>query len=228
MSTRRRMFCGASLKIKNLPIGSKIQFSNGEIYELMGKNLEGHEEGSATFLSENIVDNVVIVPEGALYNSIPYHQTSVFKSMSKYYDQLTDVEKSALILREHIYCQESDGSYVERRINSYFDLPSYSEMDQTTKPRYSKEGTYLGFVNNEKKIKLNKSGVPTRYLMRTMSYGNVWNEHFWSFVGKNGTPSLNSSRLNGGSKSAIALVCDIYQKASVVKQANGTYKIVGI
>lgn len=119
-------------RVSDIPINEKLKFSSGRTFIVKGKNITGHEANSVTLCSEYII-------EDAEWGEVPsYSESNIHKTiMPKYYNELSELEKSAIICRNfNTYMSKTNRvanigtPYIASpSIESYFYAPDITEAD---------------------------------------------------------------------------------------------------
>lgn len=236
-----------AFKVKELQLGSKIKFSSGKKFLLSGKDVKGHATNSATLWSEYIIENYEFRRDGTSgtetdsRNGCAYIDSTVHKKlMPKYYNELNEAEKNALIqYRAKTYDSENGGfDYT----NSFFWLPSDSELDREGNYTKDKEGKNIhlkmyehlydfvnvtsdnDFTDDWMRLKtFENEKVAKPYFTRSNEYYS--DVKFWraGLVRANGYILVQ----NLPGVAGIVPACDISQDAYVALDDDGYYFIIG-
>lgn len=230
----------ACAQVKDLPIGSKIMLSNGISLILMNKNLEGHYEDSATFVSEFIVDSFI-------WDKPYYSQTQIAMSLlTQYYYELIRVEQKALCLYDMTtkflewdpFSSDIHDGVVksDRGVSSYFYLLSAYELGTSYGNKLSNDGVPIGFTDDDSKIKYFKHqkefSIP--WFLRsfeTVDYSpkkRVFKPLCINNTGKDESSNGDIGDTNNYPYGGIVPACDILLSAYVSLRSDGYYEIVGI
>ena len=202
-------------QIKELPLKSKLKFSNGLKMILMNKNVTGHKKNSAVLLSEFIVEDLkVVTHENREENT---YKSNLFQSvLKKYFNTLTHSEQSAIILYDVSYPRAENNKITQ---NIYL----LSIGDAGLPLAGSSSGTNIGFTDNASRIKKYENGLAgkwfTSYVYNDGSTVNYW------VVKEDGSCITNG---NDDITAGIVPACDISQDAYVALDSDGYYRILGM
>ncbi len=242
--------CG--LQVKDLPIGSKIKFSSGKKFVLMAKDHPIHDAGSATFLSEFII-------ERALWggNSWCYKQSNIHKTiLPSYYEELNPPEKNAIINYEftafddnayngHPQCPDAVGKdsamnndFISDKypgawsnpvdiMRSYFYLPNSHEYGGTVAD--GDGGKNLGFSSDKDRIKRYENGDVGDYFTRTSGSPYRGQSYIdYEYITENGYFGSTNGPDSVNVYRGVVPACDISQDAFVTLDNDGYYRILGM
>ncbi|WP_317300883.1 hypothetical protein [Allobaculum stercoricanis] len=198
-------------QIKDLPIGSKIKFSNGNTFVLKTKDTTN--TGSNEFISEFII-------EDSTRNTSNYSDGDLFnKTLSGYYTGLKWFEKESILLHKYKYIYSQDiidgrpsGKDNVKQIQSYFYVQSESELRKLTK---------------EQRVKRYKNGNAGAYFTRDGS-NNSYYSMFIFVVDKTGNISTQSVGSGTVATSGVVALCNINKEAYVGIDSDGYYRILGM
>lgn len=242
--------CG--LQVKDLPIGSKIKFSSGKKFVLMAKDHPIHDAGSATFLSEFII-------ERALWggNSWCYKQSNIHKTiLPSYYEELNPPEKNAIINYEftafddnayngHPQCPDAVGDgtsnnndFIDDKylgawatpvdiMRSYFYLPNNHEYGGTVSD--GDGGKNLGFSSEKDRIKRYENGDVGDYFIRTSGCPYIGQEYIdYEYITETGYFGSTNGPDSVNVCRGIVPACDVLQDTFVTLGDDGYYRILGM
>lgn len=211
-------------QIKNLALGAKLKFSSGKKFYLKAKNVSGHTSNSVTLVSEFIIEN--IESEGSLYTS----NGIVFNTLSKYYNELSKLEKEYVINRSYS-CHILDYDYNAGQWNDTFQtkqsrfwLMSNSEMGGTG----TNSGAKLGFKDDASRIKKHKNGNAGTYWLRDCD-DSPW-DNDQSIVkadGKFSSLRIMLDNNNNHQSAGMVPACDVKGDTKVLLDTDGYWVIVG-
>lgn len=233
MSNRRRLLTGAGAEIeqiKNLPLGSKIKFRSGKSFILQAKNVFNHNlpnytGDTVTLVSEFITDKSST--RSYLYTASEAYRTI----LPKYYEELTDAEKRAVIKRKYLYYwtyQHGDGGrwYDDEYdwAESYFWLLGETELGRD--PSYITPGdSNLGFTNDASRIKKYENGAAGEYWVRYGFDSLYQGNDSSALITKSG--ALDSKWVeNNGYTAGVVAGCDVKGDA-YVKLKRGYWYFTG-
>lgn len=172
--------------IKDLPLYSKLKFSSGKTFVLQAKNVYDHEPNSVTLCSEYIIEDAPWGEKG----DILYSESNIHKNiMPKYYNELSELEKSTIIYRSFNTYQGESGPddvlalYKKQtyKVESFFYAPDIGELSVMVKfiPENADGGDcewwgagfnyqgVLGYDNYSTRKRTFSDGVPGRYFTTT-------------------------------------------------------------
>lgn len=207
-------------QIKDLPLKSKIKFSNGKKFILMAKNPpapsnEPHPLNSSCLVSEFVVDTYTMTRVETWYESDAWQ-----RKMFACYEELPWVEKETVLPR---YVRNKNISIA----NQYFYMLSKNEAGVSSASEYN-----LGFPDDASRIRTTESGEAMGYWLRDQ-YGDggyrvdlsaisALGDDLYSGIG--GWIKDENLPITGG----LVLACDISQDAYVTLDDDGYYKILGM
>lgn len=221
--------CGVA--IKDLPLNAKIKFSSGKKFVLMAKNVKRHATNTATLVSEYIIENYPWTKaEGTMYSNTNIHK----KLMPKYYNELNEAEKSALVEYEAITQDVSDtiehehGTFDYSKYSSegfgvisYFWIPSPNEFGSHLGIGFN--GYSIGFDEDTNPcIKHFENGAFGKIYSRYGDWDRTYGEHGAYIGDERGSFWGEKFPLNYG----IVPACDISQDAFVTLGDDGYYRII--
>ena len=157
--------------VKNLPLNSKIKLANGKTFVLQAKNVSGHVENSATFMSEFIIENA---KWGTGIEKVSYSSSDLCETiLNGYYNELSPTEKS---------CVRSYDSYGNFWLMSESEAGALNLSVQSNRVKKWKNGKtsdwftrdYRGSVGEQMQDGEPQDGVIKYKRDSTQNITNVW------------------------------------------------------
>ena len=230
MSNRRRTITGSGVRIeqiKDLPLGSKIMLSSGKTFLVQAKNVSGHQSNSVTLVSEFVTESYT----WAVSWHSAYEYSDIHKSiMPKYYNELNQTEKNAIIERSFEVGKELDGygtpGVYFAKLSSHFWAPSGKELGLSTG-----KGANLGFTDNASRKKTLKNSVASGYYTTSSYYYQYRNlddnEYYVYVISSNGIEEkpkvIASSKRLTGFETGVLPCCDV-KGDSILRYKSGYWR----
>lgn len=210
-------------QIGNLEVGAKLKFSSGKKFILKSKGSAGHENNTSIFISERVTEQAEL-RKGNLISSI------YANVLPRYYNELTLVEKSAIVTRtvtKNLTYIGGDGcryTYysLSDDVSQFYIL---SETELGIKSGRPQKYENLGFNSDSERIKKDSTDTAKSYYISN-TFENCYGDYTVYVIDGTGKRVSIGVGENTPVNKWILPCCDLKNDAKVSLDTDGYWFIV--